>query len=261
MIEAADDAGPRAAIAVADPRRRARPATASPAWRRGPAAERDRRRARDREGDRQLPPPNARRRRPRRTPGAARSSRCSAAAACASASCATCAPRRPPARPRRRALPDPRRQDRGRHPRGADDAPTSSTRFTEHLDRLRAAGQPTGPDAYAFPNLRGGRISASASARSSTRRPTLASDAARGAQGLPPLPNTTPHTLRRTYISIALLANGFDVKWVMSQVGHADSKMTLDVYAQLEQRVERSHGTSFDALLRRARSRSPRRRR
>jgi hypothetical protein len=25
----------------------------------------------------------------------------------------------------------------------------------------------------------------------------------------------------------------FDVKWVASQVGHADSKMTLDVYAQL----------------------------
>ena len=58
--------------------------------------------------------------------------------------------------------------------------------------------------------------------------------------------------MRRTYISIALLANGFDVKWVMSQVGHADSKMTLDVYAQLEKRVERAHGTAFDALIRRA---------
>ncbi len=39
----------------------------------------------------------------------------------------------------------------------------------------------------------------------------------------------------------------------MGQVGHADSKMTLDVYAQLEQRVDRSHGTSFDRLIRRAR--------
>jgi hypothetical protein len=38
----------------------------------------------------------------------------------------------------------------------------------------------------------------------------------------------------------------------MNQVGHADSKMTLDVYAQLEQRADRSHGTSFDALIRRA---------
>jgi hypothetical protein len=39
----------------------------------------------------------------------------------------------------------------------------------------------------------------------------------------------------------------------MSQVGHADSRMTLDVYAQLEQRVDRSHGTNFDRLLRAAR--------
>jgi integrase len=73
------------------------------------------------------------------------------------------------------------------------------------------------------------------------------------ARGLPPLPLITPHSLRRTYISIALLANNFDVKWVMGQVGHADSKMTMDVYAQLEQRVDRSHGESFDRLVRRAR--------
>jgi len=73
------------------------------------------------------------------------------------------------------------------------------------------------------------------------------------ARGLPPLPNTTPHSLRRTYISIALLANNFDVKWVMSQVGHADSKMTMDVYAQLEQRAQRSHGTAFDRIVRTAR--------
>jgi hypothetical protein len=73
-------------------------------------------------------------------------------------------------------------------------------------------------------------------------------------KGLAPLPRTTPHRLRRTYISIALLANNLDVKWVMSQVGHTDSKMTLDVYAQLEQRVQRSHGTSFDRLIRSARN-------
>ncbi|HEY2480099.1 MAG TPA: hypothetical protein VGI17_15400 [Solirubrobacterales bacterium] len=29
--------------------------------------------------------------------------------------------------------------------------------------------------------------------------------------------------------------------------------MTMDVYAQLEQRVDRSHGESFDRLVRRAR--------
>ena len=49
-----------------------------------------------------------------------------------------------------------------------------------------------------------------------------------------------------------LLANGFDVNWVMRQVGHADSTMTLDVDAQFEQRADRIHGTSFDALIRHA---------
>src|SRR4051812_23836860 len=39
----------------------------------------------------------------------------------------------------------------------------------------------------------------------------------------------------------------------MIQVGHADSKMTMDVYAQLEQRIQRSHGTEFDRLVRSAR--------
>jgi len=124
--------------------------------------------------------------------------------------------------------------------------------FVEHIDRLRRAGLPAGPDDYAVPNRTGGRM---------TRRRVgqivrEAADRATGdfvARGLPPLPHTTPHSLRRTYISIALLANNFDVKWVMSQVGHADSKMTLDVYAQLEQRVERSHGTAFDSLVRNAR--------
>ena len=42
----------------------------------------------------------------------------------------------------------------------------------------------------------------------------------------------------------------------MSQAGHADSKMTLDVYAQLEQRVDRRHGTAFDALLQEAKRQS-----
>jgi integrase len=70
---------------------------------------------------------------------------------------------------------------------------------------------------------------------------------------LPPLPHVTPHTLRRTYVSVALLANKFDVKFVMSQVGHADSKMTMEVYAQLQQRAKRDHGENFDGLIRQGR--------
>ena len=123
-----------------------------------------------------------------------------------------------------------------------------------HLDSLRRAGRPTGPDAYLFPNLRGGRMSRQRAAAIVNEATALASERL-VARGLPELPNTTPHTLRRTYISIALLANRFDVLWVMSQVGHADSKMTMDVYAQLQQRVDREHGRAFDALVRQARGR------
>jgi integrase len=125
--------------------------------------------------------------------------------------------------------------------------------FVEHLDRLRRAGQPTGPDDYAIPNRVGGRLTRQRVGKIVAEAAALAT-VRQQARGLPPLPRTTPHSLRRTYISIALLANNFDVKWVMSQVGHADSKMTLDVYAQLEQRLARNHGTGFDRLVRQARA-------
>jgi hypothetical protein len=58
--------------------------------------------------------------------------------------------------------------------------------------------------------------------------------------GLPPLPANDPPQLAKNY----------DAKCVMSQVGHADSKTTLDVYAQLEQRIKREHGVRFDAIIR-----------
>jgi hypothetical protein len=100
--------------------------------------------------------------------------------------------------------------------------------------------------------VRGGRLSRQRVAEIVRDAAEHASDLL-AARGLPPLPHTTPHTLRRTYISIALLANRFDVLWVMGQVGHADSKMTMDVYAQLQQRVKREHGRAFDRLVDQAR--------
>jgi hypothetical protein len=73
-------------------------------------------------------------------------------------------------------------------------------------------------------------------------------------RGLPPLPQITPHSLRRTYVSIMLLATNFDIAYVQSQVGHAQATMTLDVYNQLLDRSKRAHGTAFDALLNDARN-------
>jgi integrase len=131
-------------------------------------------------------------------------------------------------------------------------SPDLRDELVTHLDALRRAGFSTEPEAFLFPNLRGGRMDRQRAGEIITEAATLASQRL-AARGLPALPNTTPHSLRRTYISIALLANGFDVLWVMSQVGHADSKMTMDVYAQLQQRVDRKHGRAFDALVRKAR--------
>jgi integrase len=68
-------------------------------------------------------------------------------------------------------------------------------------------------------------------------------------RGLPPLPHVTPHTMRRTYVSIMLLATKFDVPFVQKQVGHSDSKLTVDVYQQLLDRSKRAHGAAFDALV------------
>ncbi len=57
------------------------------------------------------------------------------------------------------------------------------------------------------------------------------------------------HTMRRTYVSLMLLATKFDVPFVQNQVGHTDSKLTMDVHAQLLDRSKRAHGAAFDALL------------
>ena len=73
-------------------------------------------------------------------------------------------------------------------------------------------------------------------------------------RGLPPLPHVTPHSLRRTYVSVMLLATHFDIPFVQSQVGHAHAQMTLDVYNQLLDRSKRDHGAAFDALISGARS-------
>ncbi|MHB8241743.1 MAG: tyrosine-type recombinase/integrase [Solirubrobacteraceae bacterium] len=124
--------------------------------------------------------------------------------------------------------------------------------LTEHIDRLAKAGFDTGPTAPLFPNERGNRMSRKRVGVIVKEAAVLATEKMRE-RGLPPLAHITPHSLRRTYITIALLANNYDIKWVMDQVGHADSKMTMDVYNQLQQRAKREHGASFDRLIREAR--------
>jgi integrase len=71
----------------------------------------------------------------------------------------------------------------------------------------------------------------------------------RAARGIAALPAVVPHTLRRTYISLMLEA-GAPLHYVMDQVGHEDSKTTLEIYAQVQKRLSRPQvKRAFEALL------------
>jgi site-specific recombinase XerD len=50
--------------------------------------------------------------------------------------------------------------------------------------------------------------------------------------------DVTPHTFRRTYITI-MLAAGFDLPYVQDQVGHTHPSTTLGIYAQVVRRPDR----------------------
>lgn len=65
--------------------------------------------------------------------------------------------------------------------------------------------------------------------------------------GLQEIEAITPHSLRRTYISLALAA-GADVPYVMRQAGHSDPRMTLSVYAGVIASGT-DHGAAVDDLI------------
>lgn len=67
------------------------------------------------------------------------------------------------------------------------------------------------------------------------------------AAGREPMPDVTPHSLRRTFISL-LLAAGADVPYVMAQAGHTDPKMTLGLYAQVIA-FKTDHGAALDGIV------------
>jgi integrase len=110
---------------------------------------------------------------------------------------------------------------------------------TRELQRHLAARAP-GAHEPLFPTRNGGRLNAS-----NIRNRLLAECVARvnvkrAENGRMLLPRVTPHTLRRTWASLTLLA-GRDVRWVMAQMGHEDARLTLQVYAQVVQRKSADH--------------------
>ena len=78
------------------------------------------------------------------------------------------------------------------------------------------------------------------------------------ARGLAAIAHATPYTLRRTFVSLALVASGNDIRWVMAQVGHADHKMTYGVYAQMQRNLPREYGRRVDEIIGGSRWHQPR---
>lgn len=108
----------------------------------------------------------------------------------------------------------------------------------EALSVHKAKTQFGGPDDFVFPTESGSRQD-----RNNARRRVVVKSVERASanligRGLSPLPEgITPHSLRRTFISL-LLATGSEVPYVMRQVGHTDPKVTLSIYAQVMYRGE-----------------------
>ena len=119
----------------------------------------------------------------------------------------------------------------------------------EELLAWRATSRATDPDAFVFVTV-SGRPRDKDNVRQRVIAPVVRrANELRSARGLPPLPAVSPHSLRRTYISL-LIEAGAPLPYVMRQVGHEDSRTTLEVYAQVQQRLSREKvHRAFDDLL------------
>jgi integrase len=108
----------------------------------------------------------------------------------------------------------------------------------EELSVHKAETRFGGPDDFVFPTDKGGQANPSNVRNRLTARTIKRANRNLASRGAAPLPEgVTPHSLRRTFISL-LLAIGEEVPYVMRQVGHADPKMTLSIYAQVMFRGE-----------------------
>jgi integrase len=124
-------------------------------------------------------------------------------------------------------------------------------RLVDELAAYLATRTDARPDDPAFPTRSGARRDKD-NIRNRVVAPALKqANREREAAGLPAIGvAVTPHTLRRTYISL-LLSAGAEVPYVQAQVGHSDPKVTLEIYALvLKRRDRRRFGNAFDALMR-----------
>jgi integrase len=106
----------------------------------------------------------------------------------------------------------------------------------EELAEHKAGSRDARPDALVFATIGGTPQPATNVRRRVLGKAVEKADARLAAEGATPLPERlTPHSLRRTYASL-LFALGRTAPEVMEQLGHADPKLTLRVYARAMRR-------------------------
>ena len=121
----------------------------------------------------------------------------------------------------------------------------------EELNAWRAERGNVELDGYVFATA-SGRPRDRNNIRTILSRVVAKANERRAIRGLAPLPPVVPHTLRRTYISLMLEA-GAPLHYVMDQVGHEDSKTTLEIYATVQKRLNRPQvKRAFEDLLARS---------
>jgi integrase len=127
----------------------------------------------------------------------------------------------------------------------------------EELNAWRAERKPASVDEFVFATD-SGRPRDKDSVRERVLVPVVKRvNEIRAERGIAALPKVTPHALRRTYISLMLEA-GAPLPYVMDQVGHADSKTTLEIYAQVQKRTSRENvHAAFGRLLKARTATSP----
>ena len=102
------------------------------------------------------------------------------------------------------------------------------------MDR-RACGLPMAPSDYFFGTGRGKRRDQDRFRDRILYRALERANENRTGQGMPPLPEITPHSMRRTWATFAASV-GRDPKWIASQIGHTDPQFTFSVYQQVATR-------------------------
>jgi integrase len=126
--------------------------------------------------------------------------------------------------------------------REVDLSPALKEILSEHKART-PYGQ---PNDYVFTTRKGGRDCANnVRHRFLPDAVGLANQELRKA-GRSEIEKITPHSLRRTFISL-LLAAGADVPYVMAQAGHSDPKMTLGLYAKVIS-TKKDFGAALDGV-------------